>query len=180
MRRTFVPRRRYRHHITEDFEPLWVGDGVRVLGLDSTRRRTAGRLTAERLRAVAALASGDPADLRVLVTHHPVNERHVTGHLDALEAAALANADVLLAGHTHSTWRRQVKEDPGLGILQVQAGTATSHRRRKPARTNSFNVLRWDGGVLEVELQTFSGGAFAPTDVRRFKRGERGWETVRR
>jgi hypothetical protein len=171
-----APQWRYRHYITEDLEPLWVGEGVRVLGLDSTRRRTAGRLTPQRLRAVAALGAGDPGDLRVLVTHHPLNERHTAGYLDALEAAALAHADLLLAGHTHTTWRRRIKQDPGLGILQIQAGTATSHRRRKQDLNNSFNVLRWDGAVLAVELWTATGGTFAVSDTRRFRRGARGWD----
>jgi 3',5'-cyclic AMP phosphodiesterase CpdA len=180
VRRMLFPLRRYHKYITEDMTPVWTGEGVRVLGLDSTRRRTSGRLNPERLRAVAELSQGEPSDLRVLVTHHPVTERHTSGYLDALEAAALAHADQLLAGHTHSTWRRRVKEDPGLGILQVQAGTATSHRRRKEHPVNTFNVLRWDAPVLDVELWNFADGAFARADEAVFRRGERRWETVQR
>jgi hypothetical protein len=114
----------------------------------------------------------------VLVTHHPLVDTQVVGYLDALEAAALARADVLLAGHQHLSWRRRIREDPGLGILQVQAGTATSHRRRKKEPTNSFNVLRWDDGTLAVELWTWTGSAFTPGEPSRFRRGEHGWDTV--
>ena len=180
VRRTLFPLDRYRKYISTDLTPLWTGEGVRVLGLDSTRRRTSGRLTAERLHAVAELGHGDATDLRVLVTHHPVTERHTSGHLDALEAAALANADLLLAGHTHSTWRRAVQQDPGLGILQVQAGTATSHRRRKEHPVNTFNVLRWEDPVLDVELWNFAADAFTRADVRAFRRGKRQWDAVER
>jgi 3',5'-cyclic AMP phosphodiesterase CpdA len=178
-RRMFLPRYRYRRYITDDFEPLWVRRGVRVLGLDSTRRRTTGRLSAERLRAVAALGEGDPDDLRVLVTHHPIVDKQVDGYLDGLEAAALARAEILLAGHLHLSWRRRVRKDPGLGILQIQAGTATSHRRRKKEPSNSFNVLRWDGSVLAVELWTW-GGQFSRGEPSWFRRGEHGWDTVER
>lgn len=178
VRRTFLPLWRYRHYITEDLEPLWIGEGVRVLGLDSTRRRTAGRLTRERLRPIAALAQGDPGDLRVLVTHHPLIDKQVHGYLDALEAAAVVNAEVLLAGHLHLSWRRHVRQDPGLGILQVQAGTATSFRRRKKEPTNSFNVLRWDGDVLAVELWTWRGERFEAGKPSRYRRGARGWNVL--
>jgi hypothetical protein len=153
---------------------------VRVLGLDSTRRRTTGRLTRERLLPLWRLTEGDPRDLRVLVTHHPLVEKQVHGHLGALEAAAVARADVLLAGHLHLSWRRRVREDPGLGILQVQAGTATSFRRRKKEPTNSFNVLRWDGDVLAVELWTWQGTAFAPGEPKRYRRSDDGWSELGR
>jgi predicted phosphodiesterase len=178
-RRVLLPLWRYRHYISDDLEPLWTGGHVRVLGLDSTRRKTTGRLTPKRLRALATLAQGPPEDLRIVVTHHPVTEKQVADHLTALESIALAHAEVLLAGHQHLSWRRRVQHDPGLGILQVQAGTATSFRRRKKEPTNSFNVLRWDGETLTVELWTWTGSAFTPGEPIGFRRGEHGWEPMR-
>jgi 3',5'-cyclic AMP phosphodiesterase CpdA len=175
VRRLLFPRVRYRHFITEDLTPFAITGDVRVLGLDSTRRRTTGRLDPERLGALTILAAGDPDDLRILVTHHPLVDKQTRGFAAALEAAALARTDVLLAGHQHLSWRRRIKADPGLGILQVQAGTATSYRRRKKEPTNSFNVLSWDDGVLTVVLWTFREGAFEPGKPRRFQRGRQGW-----
>jgi 3',5'-cyclic AMP phosphodiesterase CpdA len=178
VRRLLLPLYRYRRHISTDLAPLWVGDGLRVLGLDSTRRRTTGRLTPHRLHAVRLLGEGRPEDLRVLVTHHPLIDQQVVGYLDGLEAAALARAEVLLAGHQHLSWRKRVMHDPGLGILQVQAGTATSFRRRKKEPVNSFNVLDWTEGVLSVWRWVWRGHAFEPDDPSRFRRGAGGWEPV--
>jgi predicted phosphodiesterase len=178
VRRVLFPRRRYLRHITPDLAPLRVLPGVRVLGLDTSRRKTTGILTPERLKALASLGAGREEDLRVLVTHHPLVDRQVEGHADALVAAAAARVDVLLAGHQHLAWHRRIKQDPGLGLLQVQAGTATSIRRRKKEPRNTYNVLRWDGGELEVELNTYVDGTYVPEAGRRFHRGKLGWDPV--
>jgi hypothetical protein len=175
VRRLLFPRVRYRHFITEDLTPFRDLGDVRVLGLDSTRRRTTGMLNPERLEALAVLAEGARDALRVLVTHHPLVDKQTVGFAAALEAAALARTDVLLAGHQHLSWRRRVKQDPGLGILQVQAGTATSFRRRKKEPSNSFNTLAWDGETLSVALWTWTGGRFVPGTPSPFRRGSAGW-----
>jgi predicted phosphodiesterase len=178
VRRVLFPRHRYRRLITPDLTPFRAVEGVRVLGLDSSRRKTTGILTPERLEALAELGGGREEDLRVLVTHHPLVDRQVEGYADALVAAAAARVDVLLAGHQHLSWHRRIKQDPGLGILQVQAGTTTSFRRRKKEPRNTFNVLRWDGGELEVELNTYVEDTYVPDQGRRFRRGELGWDPV--
>ncbi len=99
---------------------------------------------------------------------------HEVGRAAALEAAALAKVDVLLAGHLHASSHRRISEDPGLGMLVVQAGTATSHRRsqREP---NTFNVVRVDGHALAVELWTAGAGTFTGGAPRRFQRTSEGW-----
>ena len=178
VRRVLFPRHRYRRLITPDLTPLRTLPGVRVLGIDSSRRKTTGLLTPERLEAIAELGAGREDDLRVLVTHHPLMDRQVEGYQEALAAAAAARVDVLLAGHQHLSWHRRITQDPGLGMLQVQSGTTTSFRRRKKEPHNTFNVLRWNGGVLEVELDTWRDGTYVPGDARRFRRGEHGWDAL--
>lgn len=175
-RRLIWPRERYWRWIGWERAPLSVVASVRVLGLDSTRRRTTGMLTRRRLEPLPVMFAGEPEELRVLVTHHPFIPRQLAGVAGALEAAALARVDVLLAGHQHLSYQRRIKEDPGLGILLVQAGTATSFRRRKKEPSNSFNVLLWDGAELTVALRTWNGSAFAEAAVRGFRRGAHGWD----
>lgn len=174
-RRLIWPRERYWRWITYDRAPLSVVPGARVLGLDSSRRRTTGILTPRRLEPLPEMLHGPEAELRVLVTHHPFLPSQLVGAAGALEAAALARVDVLLAGHQHLSYHRRVAQDPGLGILLVQAGTATSFRRRRKQPSNAFNVLRWKDGVLTVELLTFDGAAFALARSDRFRRGADGW-----
>jgi predicted phosphodiesterase len=174
-RRLIWPRERYWRWIGWERWSLSVVDGARVLGLDSSRRRTTGVLTPKRLEPLPLMLRGPQDELRVVVTHHPFIPKQLLGATGALEAAALARVDVLLAGHQHLSYHRRIAQDPGLGILLVQAGTATSFRRRKKEPSNSFNVLRWDGSVLAVELRTFDGEAFTPARTNRFRRGEDGW-----
>lgn len=147
------PLGRYHGMITSVRAPLTHVKGVRVLGLDSTRRKTTGRLLPERLASIARLDDGWPGDLRVLAVHHPLTKTQTAGFEDALKAAVASHVDVVLTGHTHLSGRKVVATDPGLGVLLVNAGTATSTRRRTTDPTNAFNVLRWDGERrLTVEL----------------------------
>lgn len=179
MRRLLLPRVRFRRLISDDEAPLRILPGARVLGLDSTRRRVLGRLQPRHVQQIARLSDGPPGDLRVLVTHHPLVREQLTGAPAALRAAVAAHVDVLLAGHMHLAFRERIDSEPGLGLLVVQAGTATSHRRRKRQPTNSFNVLRWDGARrLDVELWRWSQDAFAVAERESFRRAPDGWRAV--
>ncbi len=160
VRRVLSPLGRFHRFITDDRAPLFAAPGLRVLGLDSTRRRVVGRLVPERLPPIAGLAEGDPGDLRVLVTHHPLARRPLLGHTAAVEAARRAGVDVTLAGHFH-----RFHATPG-DVLAVEAASAISSR--EPAK--GFNVLRVAGGDLLVEAWTWDGHAFAAGAPRRFQR----------
>lgn len=160
VRRVVSPLGRYRRFITEDMAPLAVLPGLRVLGLDSTRRRVVGRLLPERLAPIARLLDGDPGDLRVLVTHHPLVRKPLLGAEAALAAAVRAHVDVALAGHFH-----HFHATPG-DVLALEAGSATSQREPR----QSFNVLRVQPRALTVETFTWDGHTFAPGDPRRFER----------
>jgi len=159
-RRVFSPLGRYRRFITEDMAPLVLLPGLRVLGLDSTRRKVVGRLLPERLEPIAGLLDGDPTDLRILVTHHPLVRKPLLGSEAALAAAVRARVDVVLAGHFH-----HIHATEG-DVLALEAGSAISQREPQ----QSFNVLRVEPAALSVESWTWDGHAFAPGDPRRFQR----------
>lgn len=159
-RRVFSPLGRYRRFISKERAPLVVLPGLRVLGLDSTRRKVVGRLLPERLEPIARLLDGDPGDLRVLVTHHPLVRRPLLGSEAALAAAVRARVDVVLAGHFHHF---HVTEGE---ILALEAGSATSQREPR----QSFNVVRSESGTVSVEAWNWVGHAFAPGTSRRFER----------
>lgn len=160
LRRVLSPLGRYRRFITPQTAPLVVLPGLRVLGLDSTRRKVVGRLLPERLEPISRLLDGDPADLRVLVTHHPLVRRPLLGSEAALAAAARARVDVVLAGHFH-----HVHATEG-DVLALEAGSPTSQREPR----QSFNVLRAERDWLSVETWTWDGHAFAAGAPRRFPR----------
>lgn len=178
-RRVLSPLGRYHGMITSVRAPMAAVKGVRVLGLDSTRRKTTGRLQPERLTSIARLDDGWPGDLRVLAVHHPLTQTQTEGFEDALRAVVAANVDVVLSGHTHLTRRKVVDHDVGLGVLLVNAGTATSTRRRTQEPSNSFNVLRWDGeSRLDVEVWRAEGGPFARVARHTYERTANGWRSV--
>ena len=140
--------------------PLFAAPGLRVLGLDSTRRKVTGRLTASRIREIGRLADGPPAALRVLVTHHPIVRRPLEGAALALAAAEAAGVDVLLAGHHH-----RAHLTPG-AVLGVE-GPSPSHVLES---AKGFYVLRADATSISTELWRYDGAAFAPGERRSFPR----------
>ncbi len=146
--------------ITQVRAPLFHAPGLRVLGLDSTRRKVTGRLTPSRIREIGRLADGPPAALRVLVTHHPIVRRPLDGAALALTAAEEAGVDVLLAGHYH-----HAHLTPGT-VLGVEGPSPTHILEPK----KGFYVIRADAATISTELWSYDGAAFAPGAPRSFPR----------
>lgn len=158
--RVFDPLGRYRRHITGERAPLAAIDGMRVLGLDSTRRKVVGRLKPARIRHIARLADGDPGALRVLVTHHPLVRKPLLGARAALAAARRAGVDVVLAGHHHQS--HVFDSDP------VAVETPSPSHLLEPVK--GFAVVRARAGELAVESWLLGEGGFAPGRPRTFPR----------
>jgi predicted phosphodiesterase len=94
-----------------------------------------------------------------------------------MEMFAACGADILLAGHLHTshtgdTAARYKIDD--YAALVVQAGTATSVRGRGEA--NSFNVLHIEPQKVSVERFGWTGGDFAPAERASFTRTPTGWQ----
>lgn len=132
----------------------WQGPSLQLTLLDTTRRwrHKNGELSNAQIEAVAArLRRASPAQLRVVVAHHPVavpreSERHnlARGHARALRRWAEAGADLVLGGHIHlpavMAMHEQISTLPRR-LWVVQAGTALSARVRHEA-DNSVNLVR--------------------------------------
>ncbi len=149
------PYARYREAFGEVLEPVHASADLLVLGVNTTRwyRHKNGEVSARQIERVAAcLAQASPAQLRIVVVHHPVavltvGESHnlLRGHADALPCWAAAGADVVMGGHIHLPYMMPL---PGLArpMWAVQAGTAVS-RRVRDGQPNSVNLLRWGQGA---------------------------------
>ncbi len=129
-----------------------------VLALNSTRwwRHKNGELSAAQVqRVVRRLHAAAPAQLRVVVLHHPVwalrasdEANLVRGHREAIAAWTAAGLDLVLGGHIHLPYLHALPAAPGrCPAWGVQAGTAVSARVRDGV-PNSVNLLRCGGGVL--------------------------------
>lgn len=163
-RRVLYPTARFRRMISADRAPLLTAPGLRVLGLDSTRRKVTGRLKPDRIAQIARLADGDPRALRVLVTHHPLVRRPLEGAEAALAAAERAGVDVLLAGHHHRS--HLTARGP---ILAVE-GPSPTHVL-EPVK--GFFVVRATATTVATQLHTWDGHGFAPGEPRIFPRRHR-------
>lgn len=159
--RMLQPLRSYRRHISDDLHPVYMDDEIVVVGINTARSLTIkdGRVNDRQIElARRQLAAAGEHMVKIIVTHHPFDLPPGPQHHDlvgqavpAMRAFALCGADMLLAGHVHtssavsSAGRYDI---PGYSALVVQAGTATSTRGR--GESNSFNVLRIQAHQIEV------------------------------
>jgi 3',5'-cyclic AMP phosphodiesterase CpdA len=161
-RRFVLPLERYKRHITDDLDPVYIDDEIAVLGVNTARSLTwkDGRVNKEQVEKIRATLSGLPAEVtKVVVTHHPFDLPDGAKEEDLVDRAHMAmdvfaecGVDLLMAGHLHQSHagnteaRYKISE---YAALVVQAGTATSTRGR--GEVNSFNVIRIEPHKIEVD-----------------------------
>ena len=185
------PRRKFHNHITDDAYPSHVDDEIAVLGIDTSRSLTIkdGRISEEQIERVRGFFEAVPARLvKVLASHHPFDLPETQRTRDLVGRAALAmktfarcRIDLLLSGHLHvghagNTAERYMIDN--YAALVVQAGTATSTRRR--GESNSFNVIRIAATRIEVQRRVWQAesASFMPDALLHFERGPEGWHPV--
>ncbi len=181
--RLFTPLRNYTRFISRDLSPIYRDAEMVVLGINTARSLTwkDGRINREQAaEARARLSEIGAGVIKIIVTHHPFDDGDLK-HEDelvgrggmAMKEFAACGADLLLAGHFHTSYTggtaRRYKI-AGHSALVVQAGTATSTRLRGHA--NSFNVLRIDPPRVEVEILTWlpDRSEFETTETKRYER----------
>ena len=193
VRRFFFPLTRYTRHITRDFRPSHQDEELLVVGINSARPWTwhwrgfwkDGAISEEQLLDVELRAANLPPDVfKVVVTHHPFipppRERPhgiVHGAARALDEMEKSGIDMLLAGHLHMGYSGDVRthfEAAKRSVLSVQAGTATSTRRRgEPNAYNWITIKNKDDVVIEVRAWT--GTQFHTHTVTCFTRADGVW-----
>jgi 3',5'-cyclic AMP phosphodiesterase CpdA len=190
MQRLFWPLRRYKRYIAQGRSAWYADPELAVLGLASAHGLTVkdGRLSPIQIRSIAGcFAAAPPEAMRVLVTHHPLvplprdadqeMEPALRGAKRTLAAVKEAGVHLVLAGHHHA--HTVVIAGPTLSIdpqvMVVQAGTATSHRRR--GTPNSFNLITLDGADerARIEEWTSDSGPFHARGAITYARSSGGW-----
>lgn len=185
------PLRKFKKYITEDLRPFHADDEIAILGVNTARSFTikGGRINEQQISWIRDLFCViDPKVVKILVTHHPFHlpeghdERDLVGRARlAMKQLADCGADMLLAGHLHtshtlhSAKRYNIK---GHSALVVQAGTATSTRGRGEA--NSFNVIRINRPNITVERFEWQPvrAQFTLAMTERFEHTKDGWERL--
>ena len=141
--RWLSPLTKYRRYISEDTEPFYADEEIAVLGVNTARSNVikGGRINREQVARSCARFEGAGKDItRIIVTHHPFDLPQseaggaLVGRADmAMAGFAGCRVDLILSGHMHvshqsaSATRYPI---PGYSAIMVQAGTATSSRRR--------------------------------------------------
>lgn len=192
-RRFLAPVSTFTRIVTNDLRPSYQDEELLVIGVNTARPFSKtwdgfwkdGKIGAGQLLDVELRNRDVPADLfRVVVTHHPFippphGRSHgiVRGAGRALETLASCGVDLLLAGHLHRNYSGDVlahHEAASRSILSVQAGTATSVRRRD--EPNAYNWITVYGkDRVAVEVRAWTGSAFDRLTVETFDRVGGAW-----
>lgn len=185
--RAMTPFRAYRSAFRDELEPLFIDPELAVLGVNTARALTFknGRINLQQvLQSCARFEHCGPAVTRIVVTHHPFDAPDPGGGGKLIGRAGMAMAafarcrvDLILSGHLHIGHAEPsaVRYGAGWASLLVQAGTATSTRRR--GEVNAFNLIRIDRPRIQVESLTWDGtsAAFTTTVTVRFQQTPGGW-----
>jgi len=186
--RAIAPFQAYRNGFANELEPLFMDPEIGVLGINTARAMTFknGRINMQQVeRSCARLDGCGPDITRVVVTHHPFDVSATGGNGDVIGRAGMAMAafarcrvDLILSGHLHvgHAGPSAVRYGgTGWASLLVQAGTATSTRRR--GEVNAFNLIRIARPHVVVESLAWdgTGGVFSVAGRAGFQRTPEGW-----
>jgi len=188
-RRFLSQTRRYEHYITPDLDPVVALPGLVAVGLDTMPawRWKAGHVSPRQADIVRDAFGNARADTwRILVTHHPVLPRDLSGLVGRrllVDICADAGVAVLLSGHTHAA---SVTIEPlgQLGrhsALAVVSGTTISRRTR--GNPNTYAVLHLAGPMevgasLTLELRQAEGMNWSVGNSGRFEYTRNGVTTL--
>ena len=187
IRRFFFPLRRYRSHISHDLRPVHQDGEMLVLGINTARSFTfkSGWISDEQLLDVKLKVCPAPKELvKIVVTHHPFIPpprepdadvvRNAEGCLDEMEQCGV---DLLLAGHLHLAYHDDLRshyKSAKHSILSIQAGTATSTRRR--GEPNAYNWITVSPDLCTVAVRAWNGREFEESLVTRYRRAAGEWQ----
>ena len=154
--RMFNPYGNYRRAFGQELEPQFSNQDVLVVGVNATRpwRHADGEVSAQQIERVSQrLRRALPGQLCIVAVHQPVfvegesdRENLLHGHRQAMEAWAAAGANLILSGHIHLAYMRNLGErsqNLTRPVWTVSAGTAISSRVRD-GKPNSVNLIRYD------------------------------------
>jgi 3',5'-cyclic AMP phosphodiesterase CpdA len=186
IRRIFFPLNRYKRLITKDLRPIYRDEEIMVMGLNSARSFThkSGWLSTEQLLDIKTRVCGvPPSVVKVVVTHHPFIPPPREPHADVirrgeeyLDELADCGVDILLAGHLHLAYHDDLRshyKSAKRSTLSIQAGTATSTRRR--GEPNAYNWITVSPSLCTVSVRAWCENRFEESLVTRYACVDGSW-----
>ena len=175
--RLFRPRARFRRALPNHPDwPVWHGDDLVVIGLDSTRhmRWISGKLRDSHLGHVEDVLAAAPAGAcRLAFLHHPPATA-LSGH--PFEALAERGIDIVLTGHIHRAHVEVIVGQGPSSCILAQASTACSTRLRDEA--NGFNLIHVAPPLVEITQHGWTGDTFHPHRHYHFQRAGGIWRAA--
>jgi 3',5'-cyclic AMP phosphodiesterase CpdA len=176
----------YCGQVTANLSPTFQDEQIAVAGVNTARpnRWKDGCIADEQIEELQHYFAAQPAGVsKVLVAHHPfippTKDEHATlveGASKALAVLEACGCHLILSGHLHLAYVGDVRPhhvEIKRSVLVVQAGTATSHRRRD--EPNAYNILTIDGARLSIDVRAWNGRRFVSTGVSEYLYDEGGW-----
>jgi 3',5'-cyclic AMP phosphodiesterase CpdA len=185
--RFLFPLNRYRRYIQDELMPTYRDEELFVLGVNTARSftRTSGWNSRSQLQQIHDKACAVPPGIfKVMVTHHPFipaprkpDSDVVIGGENALAKIEACGIDMLLAGHLHLAYHDDVRahhKSARRSVLSIQAGTATSTRRRR--EPNAYNWITLSPDLVTVAVRAWNGNQFEESLVTRYERVNHEWQ----
>jgi 3',5'-cyclic AMP phosphodiesterase CpdA len=170
----------------ETTEPLFAGDSVHVVGINSVRpwRHQSGGVSDAQLdRAAERLGAGSPGALRVAVLHHQMigapwrtKKKPVASRNHVLARLVDGGAELILGGHIHQgtvSERHEFEVITGdvRGVVVSIAPGLGQPRPQRRGEARGCVVYRADDVSLTAETYIWRDDDWGLTAVRRFPRG---------
>ena len=179
---------RFRQYIDPALEPLFADAEMAVAGVTTVRAGTVknGRINRRQTAFVARQLALEGREVtRIVVTHHPFDLPANASPDDligrsrlAMAAFAESRVDMVLSGHLHGSLTSDSVVRYGnqqRQTLLVQAGTATSTRRR--GEENCFNIIALQHPLVTISRMAWDMTAqcFKPAGLDAFRRSGDAW-----
>ena len=161
--RVFAPLGAYRKHFAADTEPVYRGETLFVVGVNTAHgwTFTDGRIHLRRLAEIGELLERAPdGAVKVVVAHHHLippprfgTQRVLANAYEAVELFSQAGVELVLSGHQHQSFIASSEEFFPFGrppFLILHSGTTTSRRGRGWERRR--NTCFW----IEIEPTEFA------------------------
>jgi 3',5'-cyclic AMP phosphodiesterase CpdA len=174
LHRMASPYGKYRAEVTENLDPVLDLGTVRIQGLGSMPRWRwkSGRISERQSQDIRNTFADSPAGtVRVVAMHHPPSSEDMeslAGGGGFERALVESEVDIVLAGHTHVPAVQVLKVGAGTrtrSIIEVVAGTATSHRTRGVVRSWSLLEVTPETLTVTEHFASESGWRADPPQV---------------
>lgn len=184
LKRFIAPWTDWTRWVSPEREPVVRADQFCAVGVNSARRAgmyfdwSRGRINLEQLERAEAIFSTCQKNLHIVVAHHPflltqasVRRRRISRADIALPRLLKSDVDLILGGHVHLAYSGIVE-----GLVVAQTGTSLSNRLK--GEPNSYNRIRADGEVIEIDNMVWQSPRFVCAGTARFHKQEGAWTSA--